>query len=165
MKTKLTLYVIVLAAALIGVGCVTVSDKDAVTVVGVDYELALPLVSDGKGKLPWTNRDYRFHDVPDLLDGYKYYQYTAQSGNGVTLNIKRKSKVIIVVGASQYSGPREKEAISKLENEEWEKIESNLHYLVRSDKHNLQILSKVVNKGKLRIKDNSEFGGIIVLTK
>jgi len=163
MKTKITLFVAVLAVALFGVGCA--STKPAFTIVDVDYELALPIVSDGKGNLPWTNRDYRFHDVPDLLDGYKYYQYTAQSGNGVTLNIKRKSKVIIVAGASQYSGPREKEAILKLENEGWEKIESNLHYLVGSDKHNLQILSKVVNEGKLRINDNSEFGGIIVLTK
>ena len=50
MKTKLTLFVTVLAVALFGMGCA--STEPDYTIVGVDYGLALPLVSEGKGNLP-----------------------------------------------------------------------------------------------------------------
>ena len=162
MKTKLTLFVTVLAVALFGVGCA--STKPAFTIVGVDHELALPLMSDGKGNLPWTNRDYRFIDIPEELTGYKYYQYEARSGKGVTLNIQKKTKVTILVGADT-AAPRDLEAITKWENEGWEKIDSKLLYGPEPRTPKMQILQKSVDAGKLRINDYSEFGGIIVLTK
>jgi hypothetical protein len=165
MKTKLTLLVAMLVIVLLGMGCASTSGKVVVNIEGADYKSALPLVRDGIGNLPWTNRDYRFINVPKELTEYKYYQYTAGSGKGVTLSIGNDSTIKIIVTSG------DEVPVTKLENDGWKKI-GNIHtgddnkdfrYNDRS-RTRLYILSKDVKKGNLKINDYGSWGGIIVLT-
>ena len=127
--------------------------------VGVEYDSAVEIKDYAK---PWSNRDYTFIHVPEELIGLKYYQYEARSNKGVTLDVKTKTTVKIIVGG--WSG--DLSAITKWENEGWEKIESKMRYGPDGEIYSrLHILSKDVNEGTLIINDYSEFAGIIVLTR
>ena len=109
---------------------------------------------------PWTNRGYKFLNIPKKLIGKKFFPYKAKSKIGVTLIIKKNCLVRVIVGGSKGDLP----AVAKWEQEGWKRDRNyNLRYNDRL-KSKLIVLSRLARAGaKIRMNDYSAFTGIIVL--
>jgi len=110
---------------------------------------------------PWSNRGYRFLNIPQGLTGKKFFKYKAKSKTGVTLVIQKNCLVRVIVGADKDDAF----AIPKWEKEGWkrERINNNFGFSSRG-KGKFAVLTRLAKEGqKIRMNDYSKFAGIIVL--
>ena len=146
MKTKLTLFVAVLAVVLFGVGCASI------TVTPIDSNVVTDIGILKKGEKLAHNRDYYFTKIPKELEGLNFVRMEVLKNGQYRYNASAKCKAYVFFKNDPAALPEiaRKELIST----GWTETE---YTLTKKSGTTFVVFEKVIPKGQYLMKSKGSW--------